>query len=95
VATGATKATELVARVLLAVLLVASVALIVWAISLAMHGLRRLGKGDQELPLLSPGEWGDPDLAPPSTSPEALAEVAELKALWRLSGRRRRPASSD
>jgi hypothetical protein len=29
-------------------------------------------------------------LAAPSTSPEALAEVAELEALWRQSRRRRR-----
>ena len=34
--------------------------------------------------------WGRPDLAAPSTSPEARAEVAELEALWRKSGRRRR-----
>jgi hypothetical protein len=34
------------------------------------------------LPLTSPGAWGEPDLAPPSTSPVALAEVAELEALW-------------
>ena len=93
-ATGATRATELVACAILAVLFVASVALIGWAVSAAVQGLRRLERGDQGLPLLSPGAWGEPDLDPPSTSPEAVAEVAELEALWRLSGRRR-PASSD
>ena len=51
---------------------------------------RRPDQGDHELPLLSPGAWGGPDLAPPSTSPEALAEVAELEVLWRRSRRRRR-----
>jgi hypothetical protein len=34
------------------------------------------------LPLTRPGAWGEPDLAPPSTSPVALTEVAELEALW-------------
>jgi hypothetical protein len=37
--------------------------------------------------------WGEPDLARPSTSPKALAEVAELEAMWRQSGRRRRASS--
>jgi hypothetical protein len=46
------------------------------------------------LPLISPGAWGEPDLAPPSTSAEALAEVAELEALWRQPTRHR-TASSD
>jgi hypothetical protein len=45
------------------------------------------------LPLISPGLWDEPDLAPPSTSPEALAEVAELEALWRQSGGGRCAAS--
>ena len=93
-ATGATRATELVACAILAVLFLASVALIGWVVSAAMQGLRRLEKGDQGLPLLSPGAWGEPDLAPPSQSPEALAEVAELEALWRQPRHRRR-ASSD
>jgi hypothetical protein len=93
-ATVATRATELTACAILAVLFVASVALIGWAVSAAVQGLRRLEKGDQGLPLLSPGAWGEPDVDPPSTSPEAVAEVAELEALWQLSGRRR-PASSD
>jgi hypothetical protein len=36
------------------------------------------------LPLISPGAWGEPDLAPPSTSAVARAEVVELEALWSL-----------
>ena len=35
-------------------------------------------------PLISPGAWGDPDLAPPSKSAAARAEVAQLEALWTL-----------
>ena len=92
VAAGDTGATEDCAWAILAVFL-ASSALMGWAISATMR--RRLKKGDDGLPLLSPGAWGEPDLAPPSTAPEALAEVAELEALWRQSGRRRRSASSD
>jgi hypothetical protein len=62
-----------------------------WALAAAIQrSWRRLDQGDHELPLLSPGAWGEPDLAPPSTSPEAVAEVAELEALWRQSRRRRR-----
>jgi hypothetical protein len=72
----------------LAVLLVIS-ALGGWAVSAAIQrSWRRLDQGDHELPLLSPGAWGEPDLAPPSTSPQALAEVTELEALWRQSRRR-------
>ena len=75
---------------ILAVLLVIS-ALGGWAVAAAIQrSWRRLDQGDHELPLLSPGAWGEPDLAPPSTSPQALAEVAELEALWRQSRRRRR-----
>ncbi len=55
---------------------------------------RGSGRAEQGLPLLSPGSWGEPDLAPPSQSSEALAEVAELEALWRQPRHRRR-ASSD
>jgi hypothetical protein len=51
-------------------------------------------RGDQGLPLLSPGSWGEPDLAPPSQSCKALAEVAELEALWRQPRRRRRASSN-
>ena len=51
-------------------------------------------RAEQGPPLLSPGAWGEPDLAPPSQSPEALAEVAQLDALWRQPSHRRR-ASPD
>jgi hypothetical protein len=52
---------------------------VAWHASKAM----RSKHSDRKLPLLSPRSWGGPDLAPPSRSPEALAEVAELEALWR------------
>jgi hypothetical protein len=55
----------------------------------AIRAMRRSKRDDPGLPLLSPGSWGEPDLAPPSQSPEALAEVAELEAMWRRSNRRR------
>jgi hypothetical protein len=63
---------------------------VAWHASKAM----RSKHSDRKLPLLSPGAWGEPDLAAPSRSPEALAEVAELEALWRQP-RRRRTTSSD
>jgi hypothetical protein len=70
---------------ILAVLLVIS-ALGGWAVSAAIQrSWRRLDQDDHELPLLSPGAWGELDLGPPSTSPQALVEVAELEALWRQS----------
>jgi hypothetical protein len=87
-------ATEDGAWAVLAVLVVLS-ALIGWAMAGAIQRKWRLDESDHGLPSLSPGAWGKPDLAPPSTSPEVLVEVAELEALWRLSGRRGRPASSD
>jgi hypothetical protein len=43
-----------------------------------------LGGRHHALPLISPGAWGEPDLAPPSTSAAARAEVAKLEALWTL-----------
>jgi hypothetical protein len=55
----------------------------------AIRAMRRSEQDDPGLPLISPGSWGEPDLAPPSQSPEALAEVAELEAMWRRSSRRR------
>src|SRR3954462_8529470 len=55
----------------------------------ASRAMRRSGQGDPGLPLIRPGSWGDPDLAPPSQSPETLAEVAEAEAMWRRSIRRR------
>jgi len=42
------------------------------------------GRGGNDLPA-----WGEPDLAPPSTSAEARAEVAQLEELWRRRARRR------
>ena len=78
---------------ILAVLIVAS-AVAGWAVSGAIQRQWRQERGDGGLPLLSTRAWGEPDLTPPSLSPEALAEVAELEAMWRQSGQRRR-ASSD
>jgi hypothetical protein len=60
----------------------------------AVKEVRRRKSSDQSLLSVGPGAWGEPDLARPSTSPEALAEVAELEAMWRQPVRRRR-ASSD
>ena len=79
---------------ILVVLLVIS-ARVGWEVSGAVQRQWRLETGDQGPPSVSPDVWGEPDLAPPSTSPEALAQVAELEALWRQTGRRRRSASSD
>jgi hypothetical protein len=63
---------------------------VTWHAIKAMRSKRR----DGGLPLLSHRSWGEPDLAAPSRSPEALAEVAELEALWRQP-RPRRTTSSD
>jgi hypothetical protein len=60
----------------------------VWVAWHAVKAMGRSKQGGPGLPLLSPGSWGEPDLAPPSQSPEALAEVAELEATWRRSSRR-------
>jgi hypothetical protein len=68
---------------------------VLWG-SVGWHALkegRKREPGDQKLFSVSREEWGEPDLARPSTSPEALAEVAELEAMWRQSGRRRRASS--
>jgi hypothetical protein len=49
--------------------------------------LRRSPTLDGQLhgpPLISPETWGEPDLAPPSTSAAARAEVVELDAVWTL-----------
>jgi hypothetical protein len=51
---------------------------------------RQWRQDDQRNPLIDLHAWGQPDLAPPLTSPEAQAEVAELESLWRQSRRRRR-----
>jgi hypothetical protein len=78
---------------ILAVLVVAS-ALAGWAMSGAIQRQWRQERTDERPALMSPTAWGEPDLAPPSLTPEALAEVAELEATWRQAGHRRR-ASSD
>jgi hypothetical protein len=72
-----------------AVLVVIS-AVVGWVASGAIQQQWRQERGDQRTPLIGLHAWGKPDLAPPSTSPEARAEVAELEALWRQSRRRRR-----
>ncbi len=46
------------------------------------------GPDAAEVPVIGPGTWGEPDLAPPSTSASARAETAELEALWELPPRR-------
>ena len=38
-----------------------------------------------------PPAWGEPDLTPPSNSPAARAEAAELDALWALPPHRAGP----
>jgi hypothetical protein len=68
---------------LLAVLVVIS-ALGGSAASAAIRRRWREEQGDQGMPLISPGAWGEPDVGPPSVSPEARAEVADLEALWTL-----------
>ena len=69
---------------------------VLWG-SLGWHALKEWRKSEsseQRLLTVSHETCGEPDLAHPSTSPEALAEVAELEAMWRQPGRRPR-ASSD
>ena len=68
---------------LLAVLVVLS-ALGGWTVAGAIKRQWRQEPTDQQLPLISPGAWSEPDLAPPSTSAAARAEVAGLEALWTL-----------
>jgi len=46
------------------------------------------GPHPDEVRFIRPGTWGEPDLAPPSTSASARAETAELEALWELPPRR-------
>ena len=60
----------------------------------AVKEVRRRKASDQSLLSVGPGAWVEPDLARPSTSPIALAEVAELEAMWRQPERGRR-ASPD
>jgi hypothetical protein len=49
--------------------------------------LHRARSGNERLrgvPLISPDARGEPDLAPPSTSAAARAEVTDLETLWAL-----------
>jgi hypothetical protein len=56
-----------------------------WAVSGAIQrSWRRLDQSDQHLPLLTHFAWDEPDIGPPSVSPEARAEVTDLEALWSL-----------
>lgn len=72
------------AWLLLAVLIVLS-ALGGWAGAGAIQrSWRQQDQCDQDPQLLTHGVWGEPDMDPPSVSPEARAEVAELEALWSL-----------
>ena len=75
---------------LLAVLVVLS-ALGGWAGAAAVQrSWRRTTHCDQDPPLLAHGVWAEPDRDPPSVSPEARAEVAELEVLWSLPPHRAR-----
>jgi hypothetical protein len=68
---------------------------VLWG-SVGWHALREgrtRSAYDQRLFSVGSEAWGEADLARPSMSPEALAEVAELEALWRMSGPRRRASS--
>jgi hypothetical protein len=40
-------------------------------------------------PSINAEAWGEPDLAPPSTSAAAGTEIAQLEELWRVPARRR------
>jgi hypothetical protein len=79
------------AWLLLAVLLILS-ALGGWAVAEAIKRQWRQEPTDQRQLLISPGVWGEPDLAPPSVLPVAQVEVARLEALWALPPHR---ASSE
>jgi hypothetical protein len=62
-----------------------------WFMWLAKRATRSDVDGEphaQDLPVISPGAWGEPDVAPPSTSAGVPAEIAELEALWKLPARR-------
>jgi len=65
-------------------------AIVGWVGSGAIQRQWRQESSYDSTPLIRLRTWGSPDLAPPSTSPEARAEVAELEMLWRQSGGRRR-----
>jgi hypothetical protein len=72
---------------LLAALVVMS-ALGGWAVSAAIQRRWRREQGEQGPAVDQPWRMGEPGLAPPSTSAEALAEVAQLEELWRLPAKR-------
>jgi hypothetical protein len=76
-----------VAWVLLVALVVMS-ALGGWAVSAAIQRRWRREQGEQGPAVDQPWRMGEPGLAPPSTSAEALAEVAQLEKLWRLPAKR-------
>jgi hypothetical protein len=76
-----------VAWAILAALVVMS-ALGGWAVSAAIQRQWRLEQGEQGPAVDQPWPMGEPGLAPPSTSAEALAEVAQLEELWRLPAKR-------
>jgi hypothetical protein len=76
-----------VAWTLLAALVVMS-ALGGWAVSAAIQRRWRREQGEQGPAVDQPRRMGEPGLAPPSTSAEALAEVAQLEELWRLPAKR-------
>ena len=76
-----------VAWALLAALVVMS-ALGGWAVSAAIQRRWRHEQGEQGPAVDQPRRMGEPGLAPPSTSAEALAEVAQLEKLWRLPAKR-------
>jgi hypothetical protein len=76
-----------VAWALLAALVVMS-ALGGWAVSAAIQRRWRREQGEQGPAVDQPRRMGEPGLAPPSTSAEALAEVAQLEELWLLPAKR-------
>ena len=76
-----------VAWALLAALVVMS-ALGGWAVSAVIQRRWRREQGEQGPAVDQPRRMGEPGLAPPSTSAEALAEVAQLEELWRLPAKR-------
>jgi hypothetical protein len=61
-----------------------------WTGSGAIQRQWRQQQGDPMTAFVGLHAGDGPDLSPPSNSAEALAEVAELEALWRRSGGRRR-----
>lgn len=56
----------------------------VWIAGRAMQAGTEHVPGVPPLPSISSDGRGEPDLPPPSTSPTARAEIAELETLWEL-----------